>query len=257
MNGTKGKAANPYRPVIFTAGVFAITWICAVLMTKIDSGQHVVLLYFLDFLENASPLIFALILLKGRMLEKGFLLRFVFGEKKGFLTYGIVLLLFLVQFLNFYLFQTEGATLSLSVFGVIFLGQLLLGGGLEEGGWRGYLLPALERKLPLVPASVLVSTIWVLWHIPYFILPGGMHSDGNFVFYSIIGIVTGFILTAIYKLTKSVLLCTLFHSWQNTIVMTIQADMQNPGFLAVFLLLGIGAVGICLYMEKKENRAAP
>lgn len=82
-----------------------------------------------------------------------------------------------------------------------------------------------------------------------------MHSGGSFVFYSIIGIVTGFILTAIYKLTKSVLFCTLFHSWQNTIVMTIKADMQNPGFLTVFLLLGIGAVGICLYMEKKEKRA--
>lgn len=159
--------------------------------------------------------------------------------------------MFAAQFLNFYMFQVEKAEFSVRTFIIAFVGQFWLGGGLEEAGWRGYLLPCIYRKYNIVISSIVVSIIWVLWHLPYFLIPGSVQAGGSFLSYSIIGVITGFILAAIYLLTKSVLLCMLFHSWQNTIVMTVQADMGNIWFMIVFLFLGIVSVLLCLGKQKQ------
>lgn len=94
------------------------------------------------------------------------------------------------------------------------------------------------KKWHILVSSTAVSLIWVFWHLPYFLLPDSLQSGQNFFSYIFIGIVTGFILTAIYLLTESVFLCMLFHSWQNTLVMSIPADTRNPWFMLTFLLLG-------------------
>ena len=42
----------------------------------------------------------------------------------------------------------------------------------EELGWRGFLLPRLQRWLAAVPASLVVGVLWSLWHLPRWFLPG-------------------------------------------------------------------------------------
>ena len=79
-----------------------------------------------------------------------------------------------------------------------------------------------------------------------------MQAGESFLSYALIGIITGFILTVIYVLTKSVLLCMLFHSWQNTIVMTVQADMSNIWFAVSFILLGVVSILICMFKKKQD-----
>lgn len=53
-----------YRPIPFLLGTFLITWLCAGLMTITDHAAHPIVFTALDFLENASPLICALLLLQ-------------------------------------------------------------------------------------------------------------------------------------------------------------------------------------------------
>lgn len=36
----------------------------------------------------------------------------------------------------------------------------------EEWGWRGYLLPKLSKRLPLLPTLLISGIIWGLWHAP-------------------------------------------------------------------------------------------
>ena len=240
-----------YKPVLFIVGSFLVTWCCIWLMAETDYHTHMFFFTFLDFMENASPLFCALLLLWRYLLKEKYLWKFFLGESEGAFSYMIVFLLFIVQFFNFYLFRMEDAEVSWQTFAVTFAGQFLLGGGLEEAGWRGYLLPCFCRKHNMILSSAGVSMIWVLWHLPYFCIPGSRQADGSFLSYAVIGVITGFILTAIWRLTKSVLLCMLFHSWQNTIVMTVQADMGDVRFLLVFVLLG--AVSMLLCRNKKKH----
>lgn len=242
-----------YKPFLFMTGVFVTTWGCASLMNITDYRSHRILYTILDFLENASPLIFALFLFKKYLTADHFLRRFFGGNSCGVVRYLVVFLLFSAQFLNFYLFRLPDTSLTIQGFLSVFVGQLLLGGGLEEGGWRGYLLPCLYRKHHILISSASVSILWVLWHLPYFFLPGTMQEGQNFISYAIIGLLTGFILTAIYLLTKSVLLCMLFHSWQNTIVMVLPADTENTGFLLTFTILGLMSALLCLFYKPKEH----
>ena len=38
----------------------------------------------------------------------------------------------------------------------------------EETGWRGWLLPALSRRLSVFWASLIVAGVWIAWHLPAF-----------------------------------------------------------------------------------------
>jgi membrane protease YdiL (CAAX protease family) len=40
----------------------------------------------------------------------------------------------------------------------------------EETGWRGYLLPALQRRWSPLVASLIVAGIWATWHAPAFLV---------------------------------------------------------------------------------------
>lgn len=38
----------------------------------------------------------------------------------------------------------------------------------EESGWRGWLLPALTRRMPAFWAALVVAGVWIAWHVPAF-----------------------------------------------------------------------------------------
>jgi membrane protease YdiL (CAAX protease family) len=45
-------------------------------------------------------------------------------------------------------------------------GYFTSGGVNEESGWRGFLLPRLQRKQSILVASITVWLFWALWHLP-------------------------------------------------------------------------------------------
>ena len=63
--------------------------------------------------------------------------------------------------------RTEPVRALLPLLMTTFVATLLYGGPLgEEVGWRGFALPRLQmRHSPLV-ASLLLSVVWGLWHVP-------------------------------------------------------------------------------------------
>jgi membrane protease YdiL (CAAX protease family) len=48
----------------------------------------------------------------------------------------------------------------------------------EETGWRGFLLPRLQQGLSAYRATLVVTAVWVVWHIPLFWVPTGFSDYG-------------------------------------------------------------------------------
>lgn len=54
---------------------------------------------------------------------------------------------------------------------IYFLAMVLIGGGQEELGWRGYILDPIEDRLGPLLGNLVLGTIWGIWHLPLFFLP--------------------------------------------------------------------------------------
>ena len=121
---------------------------------------------------------------------------------------------------------------------------MIIGGGLEEIGWRGFLQPALEEKLPFIPASVSVGVIWAVWHFPMWLVQGANQSSMNMLSFTCFCIATAFLFGALYRLTKSVFTCVLVHAWSNAMEPIFAFDyFNNPVDMKMILIF---AAEICL-----------
>ncbi len=77
----------------------------------------------------------------------------------------------------------------------------VLGGGLEEPGWRGFALPRLQRTHSPVRATLILGLVWGVWHVPIY-GPLGFILPTFLAFYY----------TWLYNRTGSVLLCVGLHA---------------------------------------------
>ena len=49
-------------------------------------------------------------------------------------------------------------------------------GPIEESGWRGFALPLLQRRFSPFWAGLILGIIWMVWHIPAFLIGGTPQS---------------------------------------------------------------------------------
>ena len=61
---------------------------------------------------------------------------------------------------------------SVWIFPPCVLFMILLGGGQEELGWRGYIVDPLEARLGAWLGNLVLGVIWAFWHLPLFFIPG-------------------------------------------------------------------------------------
>lgn len=101
---------------------------------------------------------------------------------------------------------------------IVFTPVMLLFGGFEEIGWRGYLQPVLEERFGLFVATLINSAIWIVWHIPLCFIKGTYQYSGDYLLFAISLIGSAFSLAAINKVRGNVIACILFHSLCNAIV---------------------------------------
>ena len=147
------------------------------------------------------------------------------------LALGLPLLLLTVGSL---LFVLAGGPIDLTSFESPFIYLFALawgtvwGGGQEDLGWRGFMLPLLQDRYSAFVSSLLVGVAWTGWHLPLFLNPttthGGWPLSQQLIW--VVSILAGSVLwTWMYNSTGgSVLAVAVFHAGVNAMGIYHPAD---------------------------------
>ena len=133
---------------------------------------------------------------------------------------------------------------------------LVLGGGQEEPGWRGFALPRMQVSMGPLAASVVLGVLWGLWHLPVFILVPGYNSAGADVA-SIAGSV--FVFTALGTVGQSLLLTWLFNHTGGSVLLAVLAHASLDAATGLVtgrtatmaVLASFGVVGLVLVLATR------
>lgn len=177
---------------------------------------------FLPFtaLYGLSPAIASFIVLKRNKEVSGIKewLKNVFFVKTNILNYLLILFLLALQVLRNVILVGMPLVAPFYMF-FFFLPFMLIGGGMEEAGWRYILQPQLEKKLGFIIAAVITGIIWAVWHLPFFFIPGTDQAGTDLFGFFLHCVFISFIYGAIVKIAEKagVFLCVLFHTMNNVL----------------------------------------
>tara|TARA_R110002111_G_scaffold241492_1_gene303240 strand:- start:28 stop:855 length:828 start_codon:yes stop_codon:yes gene_type:complete len=135
----------------------------------------------------------------------------------------------------------------------------------EELGWRGFLLPELQKKHTNLKSAIIIGVIWFIWHIPLWWAPFGTLVSGESI--SFLPVITYFIMLMCLSIIitwlvinskGSVLVAILFHLSINAGIALLFFPELNVDFKKVHLLSSIGVIlftGILIAKNKLKTSA--
>jgi membrane protease YdiL (CAAX protease family) len=119
----------------------------------------------------------------------------------------------------------------------------------EETGWRGFALPRLQRSWGPLLASLVVGSLWGLWHLPDFFYLQAVQSGISFPLFFAGTVSTSILFTWVFNGTGgSLLMVSILHSSFNSADVFLPLLPQVTGTtlqLALYLAL-ITAVAVIL-----------
>ncbi|RPA69374.1 CPBP family intramembrane metalloprotease [Cyclobacteriaceae bacterium YHN15] len=210
--------------------------------------------------------LYAIRTLEGKSAVKPFLKTFLaidFGWKVWLI---IIVGLGLANFLAWYIpgfFGFERFTMLLPtilVFPIYWLLMIFFGGGQEEIGWRGYILPFLESKFGLWYGNILLGTIWAFWHVPLWFIEDSFQTYMPFPAFLIGCIGMSFFFSWVVKASKNKPMSALVaHGTANAFIplfpsIIMATDVFQVHFwILEFLILGIGIIAL---LSIKKNKVS-
>jgi len=144
------------------------------------------------------------------------------------------------------------------VFPIYIIFCMFLGGGQEEIGWRGYIMPYLEKRYGIIVSPFIFGIIWAIWHIPLWFIPGSTQVYMNFFGFTLLTIGYSYIFEWIIKMSGKRLLSGLVsHGTANAfsalfpfLVMDSNAIQIRFWIYCIFIFI-IGIIIVVLRSYKK------
>ncbi|HUM89687.1 MAG TPA: CPBP family intramembrane metalloprotease [Prolixibacteraceae bacterium] len=147
------------------------------------------------------------------------------------------------------------------VFVPYLVAMMIFGGGQEEFGWRAYALPKLEESLGYWKSNILLGTIWAVWHLPLWFIPGSSQQFMHFVGFLMLTVGYSLLFSWFRKLAGGKPFSGLYvHGLANAFIplfpiLIMQQGTPQPAFwiwVSLTLLSGI-AVGLATTKKQIER----
>jgi len=131
----------------------------------------------------------------------------------------------------------------LPLYALTFAATILVQGGNEEPGWRGFLQPELQRQFSPLVAAILVSFAWSLWHLPLFF--NGVYEES--------ALISGMTGGGVYRVFLAIFLAWFYirsggniflTCWMHTTfnLMPTFLPIYVPGLVILWILVTAGIV---------------
>ncbi|MCJ7696261.1 MAG: CPBP family intramembrane metalloprotease [Anaerolineaceae bacterium] len=115
------------------------------------------------------------------------------------------------------LFPTENSPQPIILAIPYFILMLIIGGGQEEFGWRGYAQEPLQKKMGVIPASLVIGVVWGIWHFPLWFMTGDLHSAYSFFAFVMMTTSISLVYAWLYNSSgKKLIIVMFFHAMNNT-----------------------------------------
>lgn len=139
---------------------------------------------------------------------------------------------------------------------LLFLYMIILGGGLEEPGWRGFMLKELLMKRGPLISSLILGFVWVAWHSPLYFISTLSESQMPFLEFFINGLFFTMVMTYVYFYSsRNIWLMILLHAGYNTMFNFYPTPFHHEqGFIPLlFATMIIGSLAcVILWMTHKK-----
>lgn len=129
--------------------------------------------------------------------------------------------------------------------GIILILPMIIGGGLEEIGWRGLLQPELEKKMSHFAATLVVGIIWSIWHIPLWFIDGTNQQNMNYIWFCINALTLSFFIGSVRYISGSIFLSILSHASINAFWDVMPATYEIIPSLMMLVLIAM----LSLYID--------
>lgn len=118
----------------------------------------------------------------------------------------------------------------------------------EEPGWRGWMLPEVQKRYSPLVSSIIVGVTWGFWHLPLFVNGAYPGSPVDIIEYLFTGPMFALLLTWLYNRTAgNLLLALVLHTAANN---TGRLLPSTGTYSALFLLF----IAIVLFVDRMWRR---
>ena len=160
------------------------------------------------------------------------------------------------------LFPTESPVAPIVLAVPYFFLMLVIGGGQEEFGWRGYAQEPLQEKIGVIPASLVIGLIWGIWHLPLWFMAGDLHGAYSFLAFVLMTTSISIVYAWLYNSSgKKLIVVMVFHAMNNTAAPFLPFLHGTGGkpesaywiYAAVNVIFGIIFAYVLIKGSKKHN----
>jgi membrane protease YdiL (CAAX protease family) len=268
---------NEHVPLRFFVVTFLWSWViwsplalAGLGVLHLDEGFRSIISMPAVYLGAFGPAVgacYSVWTLKGRQALMGFLKSFMslrFGWKVWAFMFAVLGAVSMVAWYAPELFGHDRLSMLLPsayVFPLWWLLMVLVGGGQEEIGWRGYIMEPLEAKFGIWAGNIVLGLVWAVWHIPIFFVPGSSQIFMPFAAFTIGLIGESFFFSWVIKASGGrPLSAVIAHGTVNAFVPLFPTIVMEPDVLQIrwwihqTLVLAVGVLFMLHFVRSSRAR---